>query len=162
MAIGIASISCAQEIDSTYLQIRQASLVLTPTQLGLVNNQSDEVLLVWMDSHYPEGIVSLLIRADGVVSILFSQGGGQLGLGLEPDVAKLGQSILQNAKQYLDKSMLITADVLPSKDAVQWIFHTSNQNVRFEISQDSAMYSELRDLFDQAYELLIIVMNLGN
>ena len=69
-------------VADIYQGLRQQVLTLDPLSLGLDPSASNRVWGVLMETGYPEAVASLVVIADGTVSLYFSNGGGIIGVGM--------------------------------------------------------------------------------
>jgi hypothetical protein len=75
----------------------------SPAQLGL-KPAATEVWGVLMETGYPDAVVTLLVLADGTVSVYFSNGGGIIGLGQHPGPERASKSFLALAQQFVNNA----------------------------------------------------------
>ncbi len=84
-------------------ELRSRLFTMDPSQLGIAP-QPDlaEVWGVLMETGYPDGPVTLLVIADGTVSLYFPAGGGIIGAGGHRPVWAAGKALLETAEDVLD------------------------------------------------------------
>jgi hypothetical protein len=78
--------------------LRSQALAITADQLGLPPDL--EVVGLLMDTSYPSGAATLLVVADGTVSLYLSSGGGMIGAGARASVAVPARELLAVSKLF--------------------------------------------------------------
>src|SRR5215469_16931606 len=73
-----------------YEGLRNQVLQLTPDVLG-EGFEEVPILALLMETGYPEGVCTLVGVADGGVSLYLSNGGGIIGVGIDPTAADLNR-----------------------------------------------------------------------
>lgn len=81
-------------VADVYQGLRQQVLSLDPRSIGLDPSSSNRVWGVLMETGYPEAVASLVVIADGTVSLYFSNGGGIIGVGQHEEARKAGLELL--------------------------------------------------------------------
>lgn len=154
---GIFSSASAQNyiVADVYADLRNMVLTTKPDAVGL-HPKAGEVWGVLMETGYPEAAVSLVAIADGTVSIYFSNGGGIIGLGLQPGPQKSGKEFLSLAQQYKEYGKQTKKYPLPKVSYTRFYFLTSSGIATVEAKEDDLGYSrhELAPLFHKGHELI--------
>jgi hypothetical protein len=105
-----------------YTQLRSAILSLVPSAAGLT--PSAKVPHVWgllMETGYPQAAVTLVALCDGTTSLYFGRGGGFLGAGNLPAVARASRALIAAAEHHWPRLAPATSFPLP---AVGWVRFT--------------------------------------
>ena len=90
-----------QEPAQVIKALRGKVLSLSPHKIGL--SQSDDSASVWgvlMETGYPEGLMTLVVLADGTTSLYLGHGGGIIGGGEHASVRKASRELLYNVGLY--------------------------------------------------------------
>jgi hypothetical protein len=80
---------------STYLDLRNMVFGTDPAQLG--SRKPDTRDRTWglvIETGYPDAVATMIILADGTVSLYFSSGGGLVGLGDHDHISEAGHRLL--------------------------------------------------------------------
>jgi hypothetical protein len=101
------------ELAEAYTGLRNMVFEASPAQLGL-KPAASEVWAVLMETGYPDAVVTLLVLADGTVSIYFSNGGGIIGLGQHPGPERASKSFLALAQQFVNRAKPTNEHPLPA------------------------------------------------
>jgi hypothetical protein len=91
--------------------LRAQALAITAAELGLPPDL--EVVGLLMDTSYPNGAATLLVVADGTVSLYLSSGGGMIGAGARASVAVPARELLAVSKLFLSEFAAATSTDLP-------------------------------------------------
>jgi len=98
-----------RQIADIYRGLRNNILSVDPRQLGLTPTPQNSVWGLLMETGYPEAVATLVVIADGTVSLYFSNGGGIIGAGQHETVAESARALLASAPGFLGQ-MGKTAD----------------------------------------------------
>jgi hypothetical protein len=90
------------EGDDIYTVLREQALVVDPASLGLAADDAP-VWAVMVDMAWPEGSATLVVVADGTVSLYLSSGGGTIGGGFHEPVARAALALLELAAAQVDR-----------------------------------------------------------
>jgi hypothetical protein len=102
------------EPDKTYLALRKLVFRLVPAEIDL--SPSPAYPNVWgvvMETGYTVGTATLVCLVDGTTSLYFSTGGGMLGSGTSPTLAKAAKLFVSHAEPVIQD--LTPAAVIPSE-----------------------------------------------
>jgi hypothetical protein len=80
---------------ATYMELRDMVFASDPAKLGC--RKPDTRDLVWgmvIETGYPDAVATMIVLADGTISLYFSSGGGLVGLGDYEHIAEAGQRLL--------------------------------------------------------------------
>jgi hypothetical protein len=80
---------------ATYMELRDMVFASDPAKLGC--RKPDTRDLVWgmvIETGYPDAVATIIVLADGTISLYFSSGGGLVGLGDYEHIAEAGQRLL--------------------------------------------------------------------
>jgi hypothetical protein len=101
--------------------LRDQILNLDPAEVGMA--PSADLPNVWgilMETAYPEAFATLVSLADGTTSLYFSNGGGIIGGGQHPAVAKATRSFVAAAENYFHEMTLSNDHPLPAPGGVRF------------------------------------------
>lgn len=106
--------------------LRSAVLSMGPEDIGLSAVNGPEVWGVMMELGMAEVVASLVVLADGSVSIYLSDGGGAIGCGLHPDVRSAAAKMLGTAQQAIAHCLPVVRYPLPGENEVRFYLLTGN------------------------------------
>ena len=79
-----------------FYKMRNQALNLEPEDIGVhPTKELKRVYGILMEIGHPEGVVTLIVLADGTVSLYYENGGGVIGAGGEEDVHKAAEEFLR-------------------------------------------------------------------
>lgn len=79
-----------------FYKMRNQALNLEPEDIGVHPTKGlKHVYGILMEIGHPEGVVTLIVLADGTVSLYYENGGGLIGAGGETDVHKAAEDFLK-------------------------------------------------------------------
>lgn len=84
-----------------YLNLRQQALTVDPAAIGFQPSEANPLRGLLMETGYPEAVATLVVIADGTVSMYFSNGGGIIGAGQHEEVRRAGLDLLAAAPAFL-------------------------------------------------------------
>jgi hypothetical protein len=87
-------------LDSTYLGLRQQVLQIRPEDIGIPPKPDEPIFGIVMETGMGKGIATFLCLADGTVSLYLSTGGGVIGAGEHESVRSAAQTLLQITNEY--------------------------------------------------------------
>ncbi|MDR1615868.1 MAG: hypothetical protein LBR98_02505 [Syntrophomonadaceae bacterium] len=90
-----------------YDEMRSNALKITPEEIGLVLDDDKQVYASLIDMEINGTTVSLVCIFDSSVSLYYSNGRMDLGLGENPDIMREATTFLINSGQCLDKMKII-------------------------------------------------------
>jgi hypothetical protein len=105
-----------------YMSLRAQALALKAADIGA----KQAVYGVIMEIGYPEAVATLVSLADGTTSLYFSNGGGQIGAGDSPKVAKASKALVFASAQELAKMTLTTETPLPQLNHTRFYVLTTS------------------------------------
>lgn len=110
--------------------LRQMALSLKPSDIGIsAATFPHEVWGVLMETGYDSGAFTLVVLADGTVSIYFSTGGGIIGAGEHESVRQPAGSFIGLANRYVYVAKPSTAQSLPP-DGLTTFYFLTNSGIR--------------------------------
>lgn len=118
--------------------LRSAVLAMVPEDIGLSAVNGPKVWGVMMELGMAEVVASLVVLADGSVSIYLSNGGGVIGCGLHPDVRSAAAKMLGTAQQGIAHCLPVVRYPLPGEDEVRFYLLTS-----YGVLSSAAMRADL-------------------
>lgn len=117
-----------------YLQVRKTLLETTPDDLKIAVPEPEEKVIVYgaiVDMKMEDRIVTLSCFIDGSASLLYSVGGGVLGLGQKfPNVRKASGTFVLNAMQAIPSCRKPKSLDLPS-GSKHYIYLLTNEGIAF-------------------------------
>lgn len=145
-------------VANVYSRLRAQALKLQPSDLRRAD-PSAGAFGVLMETGYPDAVATLVALADGTASLYFSNGGGIIGAGDQPAVAKAAREAISTASRSLTLLAPAAQHPLPRRGHVRFYVLTGRGPLTAE-----ARESELRDrrlglspLFAAAHELIAAI-----
>jgi hypothetical protein len=112
--------------STVYADLRARALAVSDADIGTsVERKADALFGLLMEFCAGDARVSLVVMADGSTSLYFSNGGGQLGLGLIPTVASVAARLLASADELRAQMQLTTAFPTAAAGRVRFFLMTS-------------------------------------
>lgn len=115
---------------AVYLDLRAQALGITRGQLEGQKVTTGKVLVLLMETGYPEAVVTLVGVADGSTSLYFSNGGGTIGAGEHDDVVAATSCWLDLADGLLDQLPEASEEVEPPGEGVTQFVATTETGRR--------------------------------
>lgn len=151
------------KLAENYVLLREAVFAAKPDAMGIV--EGVDALAVWglvMEMGYPENVASLVVMANGTVSLYFSNGGGVIGLGSYTGPKRASKALLQIAPRFLEYCDPTAKFPLPRREHVR--FYLFGQDVTLTAEALDAELSDdrhpLSPLFHIAHELITEIRRL--
>lgn len=144
--------------------LRDGVLVLQPADIGLTPAECPALWGLMIELGYPELNASLVILADGSVSLYMSDGSGVLGCGLHPDVRAAALRLLQLAATHLPHTHVQSgAFPPPAGDEVAFCFFTVDGHRAARVSRAALDEGEveLAELYYAVHGLIGLIELLG-
>lgn len=117
----------AAEKENVMFELRQMALNLKPEEIGLTkSNYSKEVFGLLFETAYSNGAFSVVVLADGTVSLYFSGGGGIIGAGQHESVREASANLLAGANQFYSQAKKTTEYPIPESEHSTFYFLTYN------------------------------------
>ncbi len=124
------------KLAENYVLLRNAVFATTPESVGVIGERgTNRVWGLVMECGYPETVASLVVFADGTVSLYFSNGGGMIGLGSHEGPQRASRALLKIAPRFLGYCDPAAKFPLPLKQHVSF----------YLFGQDGILSSEARD-----------------
>lgn len=108
------------EVAEVYEGLRGQALALTPEQLGIVESRENKALAVLMEVGLEQGVATLVAVNDGSASLYFSNGGGVIGAGRDPDVASASRLMIARAENAIALMQPVIEYPLPRSGHVRF------------------------------------------
>jgi hypothetical protein len=128
--------------------LREGVLAIGPEDIGLTSGDCPRVWGAMMELGDAGVVVSLVVLADGSVSIYLTDGGGVIGCGLHPDVRVAAAKMLHSAEQVV--AQCVPTDLYPMPNEHQVCFYLlTSQGVlrgtadRAELDEGAVALAEL-------------------
>jgi len=137
-----------------YDGLRKQILELKPEQLNTPTNQT--VLALVMETGYPEAVATLVAVMDGSASLYFSNGGGIIGAGGNPEPNTAARKLVAKAAEFQSACTITTVFPLPAKDHTRFYIITPKGVLTSEATEADLGNNRHRmsPLFHTAHELL--------
>lgn len=145
------------KLAENYALLREAVFSATADGLGIVDaSVANGVWGLAMETGYPETVASLVVMADGTVSLYFSNGGGMIGLGCHEGPQRAARSLLKIAARFVEYCDPTNKYPLPLKEHVRFYLFSQNLTLTaeakdYDLSRDA---HPLSPLFHIAHELI--------
>ncbi len=137
--------------------LRQMVLSLKPGDLGISEATfPHEVWGVLMETGYDSGAFTLVVLADGTVSLYFSTGGGVIGAGEHESVRQPAGSFIDWANRYVSEAKPSKAQPLPTEGQTTFYFLT-NSGIRSYSAKEVELgegRDKLSDLFHAGHAVI--------
>lgn len=144
-------------LAENYVLLRDMVFTMRPEAIGIVAPRApEEVWGVVMEQAYPEALATLVVLADGSVSLYFSNGGGVIGMGSHAKPQRAAQALLAVAPDFRKDCRPTTKYPLPQKEHVHFYLFTHHAMLTAEACEDDLArdHSSLSPLFHKAHELI--------
>jgi hypothetical protein len=141
---------------NVYFGLRNMVWETKPEQLNLDLKQENEPWAFVLDFGVGDGFASLIIIADGTISLYLSSGGGYIGCGQYESVLKIGNELLKSTTNYLQEFKKTEDFKLPTGNHSKfYIFTKSGKFCSKEFNPDALVQgTKLYSLFDKANEVI--------
>jgi len=148
--------SAEYKVAEVYQGLRQALFGVDPATVGLSRAECGEVWGLLMETGYPEAVATLVAIADGTVSLYFSNGGGQLGLGALDGPRQASQALLEAAPRFLGLCEQTAGHPLPRCDHTRFYLLTFEGVFTAEAKEEDLGENRhpMSELFYHAQELI--------
>lgn len=145
----------AAEAKQAFAELREIALNAAST-LTITDQAQDNSLVVLMETGTKDGVISLRCFADGTVSILFSNGGGTIGIGEHENARKAGLELVRMSWEYISHFKPVTEYPLPTIGKTIFYLVTRKGNYAYESSESELgnNQSELSPLFYKAQDVI--------
>lgn len=141
--------------------LRDAALGLQPDRVGLrPTAEHPRVWQVFMEMTRPQGVVaSLVVVADGSVSIYTNTGGGILGAGEHEAVRASAGPFLRRVEAHLSEFVPATSTPLPQSGRVRFYVKTFDGLLTAEASEEDLNSDRhpLSPVFDAGHDVITAV-----
>lgn len=128
--------------------------------------KADTVDRVWgvvMEAGYPEAVATLLMLADGTVSLYFSSGGGMIGLGDHEEIANAAQRLIALAANTSSSCDYALEFPLPRNGHTRFYLLSYSGVLTVDLNEERLwLDTEFASLFDRGHELLSRIRSLGD
>ena len=137
-----------------YDALRKQILELTAEKLKVSTSQP--VLAVVMETGYPEAVATLVAVIDGSASLYFSNGGGIIGAGDNPEPNQAAKKLVAEAAGFLKGCPPTKVFPLPKKANTRFFLVTPKGILTAEAKEDDLGNDQhrLSPLFHVAHELI--------
>jgi len=150
------------KMSDVYLDLRNMVLKLKPADVGA--KEDSEILAVVMDTGFPEAAFTLASTVDGSASLYFSNGGGVIGAGEQPDGASAAKALIAEAAKFVGKMTPIKET--PIATPGQTTFYIVTGGGTFTASAEVEDFGEgrhaLSPLFHKAHELIAKIREIAD
>ena len=145
------------KVADIYQEMRGMVLKLKPTDIG--EKDDSKILALVMDTGFPEAAFTLIATVDGSGSLYFSNGGGIIGAGGQPEGAAAAKALLADASRFVGKMTATkeTPIVMPGMTT----FYIITGKAVLTVSAKEDYFGEGRHagstLFHKAHELITTI-----
>ena len=139
-----------------YRDLRQRVLTFDPAAIGFKPTETGRIWGFLMEIGLPKAVATLVVLADGTVSLYFSNGGGLIGLGQHEVVRKAGLALLAEAPGFLAYTRSTKEFPLPQKGYTRFYFLTLDGAFTAEAPEEELGNGRvpLSPLFFKAHEVI--------
>lgn len=88
-------------MNEIYLGLREQAFLITPKQIEIYLENNEQVFAAVVDIPVSEGILTIFCSFDGTVSLYYSNGKCDIGLGEKQNIRKAAMSFLVSSGQCL-------------------------------------------------------------
>jgi len=143
-------------IKPIFTEMREMAFTITPEQINISDLNENDAFAVFMESGYPDTIMSLRCIGDGSISLYFSNGGGMIGIGEHEAARSEGLKLIEMAKEYLEKGKNVETNILPKNGETYFYIRTKLGNYLIQDIEDKLgnNKSECSPLFYQAQNVI--------
>ena len=137
------------KVADIYRDMRSLVLKLTPADVG--ENDDSKILAVMMDTGFPEAAYTLV-----ATSLYFSNGGGIIGAGAQPEGAKASKALITDAAKYVGK-MTATKDTPLVMPGMTTFYLVTGKGILTITAKEDDLGEDrhaLSPLFHKAHELI--------
>jgi len=143
-------------VKPIFIEMREMAFNITPEQINISDLEDNAVFAFFMESGYPEAIMSLRCIGDGSISLYFSNGGGMIGIGEHESARVEGLKLIEMAKDYISKGKIVETNNLPKNGETYFYIRTKLGNYLIQDIEDRLgnNKSEFSPLFYQAQNVI--------
>lgn len=135
-----------------FYKMRNIALNLEPEDIRVhANKNLKKIYGILMEIGHPEGAVSLIVLADGSVSLYYETGGGIIGAGHEEGVKESAGKFLQKVEQSIGQFKTATVGMLPGEGHVIFYVLTYKQGILTADASESALGERRHGLSEVFY-----------
>jgi len=145
----------ANKAKQTFFELREMAFSVASRDANISQSQSN-LLVVLMETGTKGGIMSLRCFSDGTISILFSNGGGTIGIGEHENARKAGLEFIKMSGEYMSHFKPALDHPLPAIGKTIFYLVSPNQTYVYESSENELgnNLSELSPLFYKAQDVI--------
>jgi hypothetical protein len=143
-------------IADVFRNLRGRVLALDPATVGLAPGGGRRLWGLLVEIGFPEAVASLVVIADGTVSMYFSNGGGMIGIGEHEAPRRAGEAFLAFAPAFLPHAKPAREFPLPAPGFVRFYFLTFDGILTAEAPGEDLQSKRgpLAPLFYKAHEVI--------
>ena len=157
--------SIQYKTSDVYDELRGRVFNFDPNSINIENFAKETGIYGFvMESGYSNGISSLVIIADGTVSLYFSNGGAMIGSGSNENIGEKSIELMKFISSYKDKFEISDSNPIVRKKNVRFYLLTYDGLLTKEVPQRDLGYNkhELSPVFHKTHELLSLIINKSN
>jgi hypothetical protein len=148
------------QIAEIYTGLRQQVFDLSQKKSDEIPSlsSSDRIAII-METGLKDGCFTLVAVSDGTASLYFSNGGGMIGAGEDPECAKIAKSLLQFSREFDDKLIKVSEYPLPKPDMTRFYVIKPGVILSAEFMDDELGNNKLplSPLFHKGHELITAI-----
>jgi hypothetical protein len=161
-SVGIAAETKPPAIEqgNVMLELRQMALNLKPEEIRLAqSNYLKQVFGIIFETAYSNGSFSLVVLADGTVSLYFNTGGGIIGAGQHESVRRASANLLAGANQFYANAKIAKKFPTPEIGNSTFYFLTYGGVLGYSAKEiePGEGRDKLSDLFHAAHYVISVV-----
>jgi len=143
-------------ITPIFTEMREMAFKITPEQINITDSKDNNTFALFMETGYPEAIMSLRCIGDSSISLYFSNGGGMIGIGEHEAARAEGLKLIEMANDYINKGKIVETNILPKYGETYFYIRTKLGNYLIQDIEDSLgnNKSEYSPLFYQAQNVI--------
>ncbi|MGE0268042.1 MAG: hypothetical protein AB7S78_06270 [Candidatus Omnitrophota bacterium] len=135
-----------------FYKMRNIALNLDPEDIGVHSNKElRRIYGILMEIGHPDGALSLIVLADGTVSLYYEKGGGVIGAGHEAGVKDASRQFLIKTEQFIEEFKEATVGMLPADGHIIFYVLTYKQGILTADAGESILGERKHNLSEVFY-----------
>ncbi len=112
------------KVASVFTEMRNLAFTMNPEDLHIAKKNDSQIYAMFMEAGYRDTVVSLRCFSEGSISLLFSNGGGMIGIGEHEAARTAGLEFIESAGEYLPLAHKTRSFELPMPGKTRFYFLT--------------------------------------